>query len=218
MKPIELPAMPDPDPFSDPISVALVDEAFDWGYPSLEVEDVARRAGVSVEEFHRRFADLDHCALDTYERLIAAFERRVGTAFNREPDWRRGLRAAAFETAAWLEEHPGSVKFGTTEVLQMRNEMARVRREEVFGFCAEMIDRGREVSPEPGAVPEGASMVAIGSILQFLTRRLQEGAEIRFPEAARESLYGVVRTYLGEDAAREELSLPLPPQLSMARR
>jgi hypothetical protein len=210
MKPIELPAVPDPDPFSDPISLAIVAESYDWGYPSLEIGDVGRRAEITVDEFHRRYVDLDHCALDTFERLNADFQRRVGDAFNRQSDWRTALRAAAYETASWFEEHPRATRFGTIEVLRMRSEMVRVRREEVIAFCAEMIDRGREAAPDPQAVPEGASTVAIGSIVQFLTRRMQEGIEIRFSEAARESLYGVVRTYLGEEAAREELSMPLP--------
>jgi AcrR family transcriptional regulator len=212
MKPIELPVEPDPDPLSDPVSLAIVAEASerDGGYSDVRAADVARRAGISIEEFHRRFVDLDHCALDTFERLIAAFERRVGDAFNREPDWRSGLRAAAYETADWHEEHPQAVRFGTVEVLRMRNEMVKVRREEVFAFCAQMIERGREAAPDPQAVPEEASVVAIGSILQFLTRRMQEGVDIPYHDAARESLYGVVRTYLGEDAAREELSMPRP--------
>lgn len=212
MKPIGLPAEPDPDPFADPISVAIVDETIDWGYPNIRVEDVIRRAGVPAEEFERRFADLDHCALDTYERQIAAFERAIGGVFNQEPDWRSAIRAAAYATAEWLEEHPRPVRFGTTEVLKMPREMARVRREEVFTFCAQMIDRGREACPDPRAVPESASIVAIGSIVQLLTRRLQEGRSIQYPQATREALYGVVRTYLGEDAGREELAAPLPLQ------
>jgi AcrR family transcriptional regulator len=216
MRPIELPAQPDPDPFADPIALALVSESYEAGYPSVEVDDVVRRAGIPATEFYERFVDLDHCALDTFERLNADFQRRVGEAFNREADWRSALRAAAYETAHWFEEHPRASRFGTAEVLRMRNEMVRVRREEVIAFCTEMIDRGREAAPDPDAVPEGASTVAIGSIVQFLTRRMQEGVEIRFAEAARESLYGVVRTYLGEDAAREELATPLP--VAVARR
>lgn len=215
MRPIELPARPDPDPFTDPISLAVVAAADDWGYPNVEVGDVVRRARISFDDFYRRYVDLDHSALDTFERLTADFQRRVGEAFNLQSDWRNGLRAVANETAHWLEEHPRAVRFGTLEVLRMPNEMARVRREELFAFCAEMIEQGREAAPDPRAVPEGASIVAIGSILQFLTRRLQEGKEIPFAEATQESLYGVVRTYLGEDAAREELSLP--PPMALAR-
>ena len=207
MKLIELPARRDPDPHSDPIALALVAKTLEAGFEGLTVEGVACRANVTVDEFHQRFVDLDHCALDVYERHIAAFERRVGEAFNRQPDWRRGIRAAAYSAAAWLESHPDTTRFGSIEVLRMRNEMVRVRREELFAFCAQMIDQGREAAPDPQAVPENASIVAIGSILQLLTRRLQEGAELHFPEVTRESLYGVVRTYLGDDVAREELEI-----------
>ena len=210
MEPVEIPPAPDPDPVSDPLSLAVVAEVVERGYQSVAVEDVTFRAGLTVAEFHSRYTDLDDCVLDTYERLIAAFQRRSGAAFNRHADWRTALRAAAYVAADWLEQYPDAVEFGTSEVLRMNNEMARVRREEVFVWCAQMIDRGREAAPDPEAVPEAAAMIAIGSILQLLTHRWQEGAEIRPYDSARESIYGVVLTYLGEDAAREELHLPRP--------
>jgi hypothetical protein len=107
-----------------------------------------------------------------------------------------------------LAEHPALARFGMTEVLRMRNELARVRREEVFVYFAQMIDQGRDAAPDPDALPAGASIVAIGSIIQLLTHRLQEGAEIDFHAEVPEAMANVVRVYLGEDAAREELSLP----------
>jgi len=207
VRPIALPAAPDPDPFSDPLSAAVMIEMGERGYPAIGIDDVARRAGVTVAEFRRRFRDLDHCALDTYERALAYFERLVGGAYNARPDWRSGLRAAANEAADLLEEQPYLARFGNTEILRMRDEMARVRREELFIFCAEMIDQGREESPDPQAVPKAASVLAVGSIIQLLTHRLQEGAPISFQDAARESIYGIVRTYLGVEAAEEELAV-----------
>lgn len=211
MRPIELPPEPQPDPLSDPLSLAIVSEAVERGYPAVTVDGVAARAGVEVEEFHRRFRDLDDCAIDTYERLIAAWVRRVVGAFNSRRDWRTALRAAAYETADFFEENPNLPQFGMTEVLRIPSELARVRREEVFAYSLRMIEQGRDAAPDPGSVPEGASMVAVGSILQLLTHRLQQGAEIRFHEQVPESVSMVVDTYLGEEAAREELVLRRPP-------
>lgn len=209
VKPMELPPAPWPDPLRDPLSRALVAVAVERGYGATTIAAVIDRAGVSRSEFDRRHAGLDACAVDTAGRLIAAFKRRAGAAFNSQADWRSGLRLAAYEAADWMEEYSETVTFGTAEVLHVGDEMARVGREEVFLWCAEMIERGREAAP-PGSVPEGASAMAIGSILQLLSHRLQEGAEIRPYEAVRESLYGVIRIYLGEEAAREELTLPRP--------
>jgi AcrR family transcriptional regulator len=210
MRPVEVPAAPRPDPFSDPLSVALVAEMLERGYVETTVAGVAARAGVSVAAFGARFADLDQCAIDTYERGAADFKRRVGGAFNRRPDWQSALRAAAYEAVDWLEEHAEIAKFGNTELLRMRSEMARVRREEVFRWCTALVERGREAAPDPDRLPEGTATLAAGSFLQLFTIRQQEGGPLDLQSAVRESLYGVVRIYLGEDAARKELASPRP--------
>ncbi len=210
MRPVELPPAPKPEPLTDPLSLAVIAEMSEYGYPDLDLDAVLVRAGITAAEFRRRYVDLDECVLDTYERLTATTARRIGDAFNRQADWRSALRAAAYEVADMFVEHPHTVRFGISEILRMGNEMARVRREEVFVFCAQLVERGREAASDPDAVPEGAEIVATGSIIQLLTRRLQEGAEIDFHESARESIYGVVRVYLGDAAAREELAMPRP--------
>lgn len=68
--PIELPPPPDPRPQDDPIACAVIAEIVEGGYEGTAVEDVVRRAGVSREEFERRFESLEHCALDSFERII----------------------------------------------------------------------------------------------------------------------------------------------------
>jgi hypothetical protein len=121
------------------------------------------------------------------------------------------LRAAAYETAAWMEENPLLAPFGAVEVLRLGNEMARVRREQLFQYCAQMIDKGREGARDPESIPEPAAMIAIGSILEFLTYRLQQGVSFDPWKVVPEMMYGVVRVYLGDEAAEEELALPPPP-------
>ncbi len=188
--------------------MALVHEVCERDPKSVTAASVADRAGVSLAEFHQRFATLDDCLLDSFERFIAAYEHRVGTAFNSQEDWRSGLRAAAYESATWMEEEPLLLDFGIVRTLTLENEMVRVLREGTFLFCAEMIDRGREDAPDPESVPEPAAMIAIGSIIQLLTHRLQAGIAFDPHEIVPEMMYGVVRVYLGDAAAEEELSLP----------
>ena len=208
--PIELPPPPDPNPDSDPISVAVVAEVAERGYEQASVDGVVRRAGVSQEEFDRRFDSLDACALDTYERFIADFKRQVGSAFNAQGEWPAALRAAAYASTDWMTERPLAAAFGSAGVMQMRSELARVRREEIIGFCAELVDRGREVVPDPDAIPESAPIVAIGAIAQLLTHRVQEGAAIHFPEVVPEMMHRIVSSYLGPEAAGAEWTAPRP--------
>lgn len=202
--------MPDPDPREDPIARAVIAAVAERG-AEASVEEVLARSGVSGDEFSQRYASLEDCALDAYERQIAIFKRRIGTAFNAQPDWRSSLRAAAYETADWMEEDMQLISFGMTGVLGMNSELARVRREEIFAFCAQLVDRGRtEPGSKVGDDDGAAAMFAIGSIIQLLTHRLQEGGPVDPRGIVPEMMYTVVRAYLGEEVAREELSLPRP--------
>lgn len=208
--PIELPPPPDPDPCADPVVSALLAEVVKNGYERTSVENVVQRAGISREEFDRRFGGLEDCTLDCLERLIAEFTFRVGTAFNGQSDWPSALRAAAYETADLLDRYPLITAFGMLDVLKMPGEMARVRREGSFIFCAQMIDRGRWAAPDPEAVPESASVFAIGAITQLLTHRLQEAAEIDFHAVVPEMMSRVVGIYLGAEAAEAEWAAERP--------
>jgi AcrR family transcriptional regulator len=216
MRPIALPPPLTRDPFADPLALAIIDEVAERGYAATTVSGVVARAGVGREEFDRRFTGLEDAALRTFEAFIVDFERRVGLAFNAEADWRTGLRASAYETADWMAANPNLVRFGTVEVLEMRSEMARVRREEVFIFCARLIDEGRSEVPDPAAIPDSAALVAIGSTVQMLAHRVQKGVEIDAHAMVPETMYAAVRPYLGEKLAREELVLPRPPRRGSA--
>lgn len=211
--PIELPAAPDPDPCDDPLAIAVIAEMVEKGYEGSAVEGVVARAGVSRAEFDRRFGSLELCVLDSFERFIADFELRVGTAFNSQPDWPAGLRAAAYATADWMEENPLVVAFGMVDVLKMPGEMGRVRREEAFAFCARMIDRGRAVSSNPDAIPKFADTFSIGAVTQLLTHRLQEEAEVEPRDVIPEMMNRVVGIYLGSEPAAAEWTAEPPAHI-----
>lgn len=172
---------------------------------------VAERVGQSAESFYAVYGSIEECAVDALELFIDAFKRRVGRAFNSQPGWRRSLRAAAYETADFMEENPELLRFGITGVLQVKSELARVRREELFVFCAGLIDRGRT---EPNALVDddgSAAAFAVGSIAQLLTHRMQSGVPIEPHAIVPEMMFAVVRLYLGEEAAREELEASSSP-------
>lgn len=190
--------------------MAVVDIVAERGYRAATVAEIIERAGVTSEEFHTRFADLEDCALRSFEVFVADFEWRVEEAYSSQPDWRSGLRAAAYEVADWMSANPNLVRFGAIELLEAENEMARVRREQALSYGGKLIDRGREAAPDPTAVPEAAAMMAVGSIVQLLTHRLQSGTDPDPLEMVQPMMYQAVRPYLGEEIAREELEMPRP--------
>jgi AcrR family transcriptional regulator len=204
--PVELPPAPDPDPYRDPLSLAVVQEISERGGSATSAGVIAR-SGLPAADFYDRYTGLEDCALEVYERFIASFKRRIGGAFNNGSDWRDSLRAAAYEIADWIEEDLEVVSVGLTGVLQIKSELCRVRREETFIFCAGLIDLAR-TEPSQAEISDSAAMFAIGSITQLLTFRLQTGGPIEAHAMAPEMMYAVVRAYRGEQVAQEELSLP----------
>ncbi len=201
-----------PDAYSDPVVRALVEVIAERGYEGTSVEEVIERAGISRAEFDARFAGKEDCMLKSFEALSAEVSWKVRVAYDSQPSWPANLRAAAYQTGRWMDAHPRATHFGNVDVLASGNEMVRIRREELFRTHAALIDAGREVAPDPAQVPEAAAMMAIGAIAQMLTQRMQSGQGLETERMVPELMYLAVRPYLGEEAARRELTAP-PPEL-----
>lgn len=195
------------DPFGDPLYVALIDVVAERGYEGAGAAEVIDRACTGGAAFDSRFGRWEEFVLCVLGAFIDDFTDRVGRAYDSGPDWRTGLRLAAYESAEWLGENPRVARFGAVDVLAARDEMIRVRREGVFLYCAGLIDRGREVAPDPAAVPEAASVMAIGSVAHLLTHRPGAGEDLDIERMVPALMYQAVRPYLGEEVAREELEM-----------
>jgi AcrR family transcriptional regulator len=204
----------EPSPWDDPIALAVLDLAAERGWAATSVADITNRAGVETAEFERRFASKEDCGGQMLEAFIVDFEARVGAVYDSHDDWLTALRATAYECADWAEEHSTMLRFGTIGVLEAGNEMMRVRREEAFKFCAALIDGGRAEAADPGSVPDSAPVIGIGAIMNLIGHRLQKGVPLEAHAHVPEMLYLVVRPYLGEERAREELTMPRPQPLA----
>jgi AcrR family transcriptional regulator len=198
--------------FEHPIAATLMVAIHAHGYEAADPARFAVEAGMSLAEFDRRFAGKADLTLRVFEAFIDDFDERIKAAYESRPSWPDNLRAAAYETVRWITDHPEAAWFGMVGVLEA-GDMALVRREEVFKWCASLIDAGRAVAADPDAVPRSAPLMAIGAIVEML-RRQQEGSLVAEPVATVPRLmYGAVRPYLGEEGARRELEIPPPDDL-----
>jgi AcrR family transcriptional regulator len=196
--------------FDHPLSAAVIEVVAERGYQEASIEEIVARADVAPEEFDRLFAGKADAVLQVFEAYIDNFKRRAGGAYDSAGRWPDSLRAAAHELLAWIEDHPHAYRFGMVEVLSA-GEMARVRREELFTWCAGLIDAGREVAPDPDAVPEAAALAAIGAVVETLTFHAAGRVDASLTELGPELMYWAVRPYLGDEVARAELTRPPPP-------
>ena len=198
--PLEGPAL-----FDHPLAAAVIEVVASRGYEESRIEEILARAGVDRAEFDLLFADKADAVLRVFESYIENFRYRVGRAYASSPTWPDSLRAAAHELLAWIEDHPHAYEFGMVRILDA-GEMARLRREELFTWCGTLIDAGRAVAPDPAAVSPAAPMIAIGAVVEVLTRHAAGDMDGTLAEILPELMYGAVLPYLGEGAAREELS------------
>lgn len=144
------------------------------------------------------------------EELVADNQRVVRRAFESEGRWPDSLRAGAYAQARWIADHPEEVRFMMLETL-WASELTGALRDQFLAEYTAMIDAGRSVAPDPDSVPPLAAQSVIGAIIQMLARYSSEENGERDPIAAvPEMMYLAVRPYLGEEAARRELTIPPP--------
>jgi AcrR family transcriptional regulator len=201
-------------PFADPLVLATIEVVVERGYLAAGWEEIAERAGPEEAGRAWRFAGKEDCVLWVLEELTRPLAQEIEIAFETCSDWRDALRAAGYTAARWMEDHPAAACFVLVEVLGARGRAVRARRQEFLERCAALIDC------DPTAVgrrPTRRALVAFAVIVEALSARIAGGEPMRTEELVPELMYKTVRSYLGEDAAREELGLRPPTRLALAR-
>jgi AcrR family transcriptional regulator len=191
---------------------AMVELSFDRGCEAISIEEIAAYVGGSRAGFEEHFGDKQACAVAVLQELVASNLREVGGAFEGESKWPDSLRAAGYAHARWILENPKKMRFGLFETL-WAGELASALRDDVFGAYIAMVDAGREVAEDPGSIPTYTAESVVGSIIQVVVKNLvrpdKPGARDPF-SLVQEMMYLAVRPYLGEEAARRELTIPPP--------
>lgn len=188
---------------------AMLDLVFEYGYDAVAPEQVATRAGGSVADFEQHFPTKQDCAVAVLEELAENNLRTVRGAFDREARWPDSLRAAAYAHVRWILDNPKKMRFGLLETL-WAGEMTSALRDSLFRAYIEMVDAGREVAPDPDAIPAFTAESAVGAITQVVVRNMGAPGGSDLYSQVPEMMYLAVRPYLGEEEARKELTIPPP--------
>jgi hypothetical protein len=182
------------------------------------VEALCRRADFDQTEFERDFDGVRDCAMRVYLANIAEFDRVLGAAADPAGPWRLRLRTTAYATARFVRDRPLSTRFDMLAMLAA-GDLAQAHRDRYVQGLIDLIDEGRQELSEPEALGRATAEGVFGSIYQFLARELVgEGRTGGAVEVVPQLMYIAVRPYLGDDAAREELAMPPPPERPLADR
>jgi AcrR family transcriptional regulator len=191
---------------------AVLDLVGSHGLDETSVAMILDRAGVDRAAFEREFGDKEGCVLQIYTETNDRFLREVFAAFETGGSWRDSLRAAAYTAARFLRDHPREVRLNVIQILSA-GDMALAERDRYHQLLVSLVDAGRQELDDPDSVPRSVAEGVVGSIQALMVREVgARGGAAAALDFVPELMYLAVRPYLGHEVAREELTIPPPPE------
>ncbi len=185
-------------------AVEAVDEV---GYARMTVAQVISRARVSRKTFYDVFADREDCFLAAFEQAVTQAESLAREAYERESNWRDGVRSALARLLMFMDAEPGLAKLVVVEALAAGDRVLE-RRAQALDELAGVVDQGRFLTNATREPPEVTAEGIVGGVFAVIHTRLLEGGKEPLTDLLGSLMSMVVLPYLGARAASRELSRP----------
>ncbi|HEX4669537.1 MAG TPA: TetR/AcrR family transcriptional regulator [Solirubrobacterales bacterium] len=174
------------------------------GYEKATVQEVAERAGISRDQFHRRFGGKDECFGQAYEEAAERLCEDLLEAGRKASSWRLGFRAALAELLRFVAEQPLLAKALLLEVRAARGQ-AWAKHQQVVEKLIAAVDTARS---EEGALSSVSRMTAgfmVGAIEESIGLEIGAGRAAAVERLLPDLSHLVALNYFGEDEAWLEL-------------
>ena len=148
-------ASPDRSSDADVLEAMLL-TAGELGYAKATVREVAERARITQDRFHRRFGSKDACFAQAYEVAAERLASQLLEACRGAESWRGGFRAGLGELLRFVAEQPLLAKALLLEVRAARGDAWVAHQRQIERLTA-ALDTARG---EPGARPYASPMTA----------------------------------------------------------
>jgi AcrR family transcriptional regulator len=158
----------------DAVLEAMLLTAGEKGYAKATVQEIADRAGIAQDRFHRRFGSKGTCFARAYEQAAERLAGEMGEACREAAGWREGFQAALAELLRFVAEQPLTAKALLIEVRAARGAAWEKHQEIVERLVAALETAREEPGGRPGASPMTAGFVA-GAIEESLSIEVAAG-------------------------------------------
>jgi AcrR family transcriptional regulator len=166
------------------------------GYGGLAVKDIAKEAGISLQTFYEHFPGKEDAFLGAYEigytKALAIFER----AYNAEPDWPHGMRAALTSLLDFLACEPAFAHMTLVETLVATSRTAALSDKSVAAF-ARLLELGFEAAPVSAHPPAVVVEAIAGGLFEIIFDYVVHGRTSDLPELAPQATYLALAPFLG---------------------
>jgi len=166
-------ALPDLDADRD-MREAMLLTVGERGYARATVREVAERARITQERFHRRCGGKEACFARAYEEAADRLCAELLEACRAAASWRDGFEAALARLLRFVAEQPLAAKALLVEVRAARGD-AWLKHQELTGRLTAAFDGARG---EPGARPSATSATSgfvVGAIEETLCLEIATG-------------------------------------------
>jgi AcrR family transcriptional regulator len=164
-----------PDASGDEAALeAMLLTAGEKGYAKTTVREVAERARITEDRFHRRFGSKEDCFARAYKGAAERLAAQVGEACEDAASWREGFEAGLAELLRTAAEQPLLAKALVLEVRAARGDAWTTHQELVERFIAALDGAREQPGARPGASPMTAGFIA-GAIEESIAIELAAG-------------------------------------------
>jgi AcrR family transcriptional regulator len=199
-------ALPDRSSDDDALEAMLLTVG-ELGYAKTTVREVAERARITQDRFHRRFGTKEACFAQAYAEAAERLAAQLFEACRNADNWRGGFRAGLTEVLRFVAEQPLLAKALLLEVRAARGQ-AWVTHQQIVERLTAALDAARdEPGARAGATPMTAGFMA-GAIEESLCIEIAAGraAEVEhlLPDLTRLAFL----QFFGEEHGEKERDIP----------
>jgi AcrR family transcriptional regulator/DNA-binding MarR family transcriptional regulator len=195
----------------------LIAEVEESGESQPTVRQIIARARVSRKTFYELFRDREECFLAAFEDTFARAAAAAGAAYQREAEWRAGVRAALGCLLELIDAQPGLARLCVVHSLGA-GQRVQLRRAELMAELAETIDLGRGAAAGARDVPRMTADAIVGGIHSVIHDRLLHGERQSLVDLIGPLTSMIVLPYLGADVAQEERARPATSRMGAVAR
>jgi AcrR family transcriptional regulator len=184
------------------ILAAMAELTSKRGYQATTVELIVKRAGVARVTFYENFENREACLLALFDEAVAGASDLVQEAIADAGDWPSEVEAALRALLDLAVTKPALARTVIVETMTA-GTAAMERYERALRLGRPLFRRGRELSADPGAIPETVEDSIIGGLVWTVHQRILRGEIERVPGLLPTMVQFALAPYLGEQRAAE---------------
>jgi AcrR family transcriptional regulator len=158
----------------DAILEAMLLTAGEQGYANATVKEVAERARITEDRFHRRFGSKEACFARAYGEAADRLAAEVLEACREAAGWREGFQAGLTVLLRFVAEQPLLARALLLEVRAARGDAWAAHQRQVERLTVALDSARHEPGARPNSNPMTAGFVA-GAIEESLSIELAAG-------------------------------------------